>query len=59
MGDAADSIMNGDVCQFCGEYIGHGQGFPRSCGCEDDGLDWLDDDDEEYGDCDDDLDSEY
>ncbi len=38
MGDAADAILNGDDCQECGEYMGGGEGFPRSCdGCVDDG----------------------
>lgn len=33
MGEIADSIINGDFCQYCGEYMGEGDGFPRSC-CE-------------------------
>ncbi len=38
MGDAADAILNGDDCQECGEYMGGGEGFPRSCaGCNPDG----------------------
>lgn len=32
MGEYADYILNGDDCQECGEYIGPGDGFPRSCG---------------------------
>lgn len=30
MGDIADAIINGDMCQETGEWIGGGQGFPRS-----------------------------
>ena len=36
MGEIADSIIEGIVCQFCGEYLGDtvGAGFPVSCaGC--------------------------
>lgn len=35
MGDIADSIINGDFCEVCGEYLGsEGGGFPRTCeGC--------------------------
>jgi hypothetical protein len=34
MGEYADYILNGDDCQDCGEYIGEGDGYPRSCfGC--------------------------
>lgn len=36
MGDMADAILNGDFCQNCGEWLGDGDGFPRSCpGCGD------------------------
>ena len=28
----ADYILDGDDCQECGEYIGEGDGYPRSCG---------------------------
>lgn len=31
MGEIADSILDGDFCQVCGEYIGDGDGFPQSC----------------------------
>lgn len=35
MGEMAEYIINGDDCQECGEYIGPGDGFPRSCaGCK-------------------------
>lgn len=36
MGEYAEYMLNGDDCQFCGEYLGEGDGFPRSCsGCDD------------------------
>jgi len=31
MGEIADSFINGDFCETCGEYLGEGEGFPRSC----------------------------
>jgi hypothetical protein len=31
MGEYADYILNGDDCQYCGEYLGEGDGFPRTC----------------------------
>lgn len=42
MGEYADMMLEGDCCQFCGEYIGEGDGWPRSCGC--DGADGDDED---------------
>lgn len=30
MGQHADDILNGDVDQFTGEWLGDGQGYPRS-----------------------------
>jgi len=30
MGEHADDIINGDVDEFTGEWIGNGKGFPRS-----------------------------
>ncbi len=34
MGEYADYILNGDDCQECGQHIGEGNGYPRSCaGC--------------------------
>ena len=34
MGEISEAILNGDFCQLCGEYIGEGSGFPRTCrGC--------------------------
>lgn len=35
MGEQAEYILNGDDCQYCGEYLGEGDGFPRACAsCE-------------------------
>lgn len=35
MGEMADYILNGDDCQYCGEYLGEGDGYPRACkSCE-------------------------
>ena len=37
MGDIADSIINGEFCQECGEHVGEGEGYPVSCsGCSGD-----------------------
>jgi hypothetical protein len=34
MGEMAEYLLNGDDCQVCGEYIGEGDGIPRTCaGC--------------------------
>lgn len=34
MGEIAEYMINGDDCQECGEHIGTGPGYPRSCaGC--------------------------
>lgn len=34
MGEMAEYMLNGDDCQCCGEYLGEGDGYPRSCdGC--------------------------
>lgn len=43
MGDIADDMLNGLMCQVCGEFLdGEEPGYPRSCaGCSDD-----DDDDQ-------------
>ncbi len=30
MGEAAEAILNGDFDEITGEYIGEGQGFPRT-----------------------------
>lgn len=31
MGEYADYMLNVNDCQECGEYLGEGDGFPRSC----------------------------
>lgn len=36
MGEIADMMLDGTLCQHCGGYIGSDNGFPTSCGCEDD-----------------------
>ena len=34
MGEIADAMLEGSMCQTCGEYLGEGEGFPRFCdGC--------------------------
>jgi hypothetical protein len=47
MGEIADLMINGDICQLCGvELEGEGDGFPRMCvGCGGDTPeeDWEDD----------------
>lgn len=31
-----EDILNGDVCQYCGVWLGNGDGYPQSCKeCED------------------------
>lgn len=35
MGDIADAMIDGDMCEQCGEWIGHGEGYARLCrGCQ-------------------------
>ena len=35
MGEIAESMINGELCQYCGEYLGESVGYPQSCdGCE-------------------------
>lgn len=31
MGEAAEDLLNGDVCESCGEWLGNGQGYPQQC----------------------------
>jgi len=31
MGDIADMIINGDLCEECGVYMAGGAGYPRKC----------------------------
>lgn len=33
MGEIAEMMLDGTLCQYCGEYIGDDCGYPRSCGC--------------------------
>lgn len=34
MGEIADAMLDGSLCQGCGEYLGGGDGFPVLCaGC--------------------------
>lgn len=35
MGEIADMMLEGAMCQWCGEYLGDGDGFPVVCaGCQ-------------------------
>lgn len=35
MGDFADAVLDGDICQICGEFMDDGNGFPQTCaGCK-------------------------
>lgn len=37
MGEIADMIVNGDMCEGCGVWLGEGDGYPRRCdSCKDD-----------------------
>lgn len=43
MGEQAELILNGDVCEGCGEEMGDGPGYPRrcsSCGGKDEGSEF-------------------
>ena len=31
MGDIADAMLDGDLCQCCGVYMEGGAGFPQTC----------------------------
>jgi len=31
MGDIADMMLEGCMCQSCGEYLGDGDGYPVFC----------------------------
>lgn len=34
MGEIADMMLDGDLCEGCGEYLGDGEGYARKCvGC--------------------------
>lgn len=54
MGEAADDILEGLCCQYCGEWFddvlggAEAPGYPRSCeGCDDDNEDDLFEDQDE------------
>lgn len=32
MGEIADMMIDGTLCEQCGEYLGEGDGYPRYCG---------------------------
>lgn len=55
MGDIADAILEGEMCQVCGVYMedyiedGIGPGFPQTCiGCQESGEGIERDDDEDF-----------
>lgn len=31
MGEIANAVINGDMCELCGVYLGEGDGYPRLC----------------------------
>ena len=31
MGEVTDMILDGDLCQVCGEFMEDGCGFPQTC----------------------------
>lgn len=32
MGEIAEMMLDGTLCESCGEFIGDGDGYPRKCG---------------------------
>lgn len=34
MGDIADMMLEGTLCEQCGTFISGGEGYPRNCGCD-------------------------
>lgn len=32
MGEIAEAMLNGELCQMCGVYMGDSCGHPRTCG---------------------------
>lgn len=34
MGEIAEMMLDGTLCQYCGVYIGSDAGYPQSCGCD-------------------------
>lgn len=47
MGEIADMMLDGTLCERCGEYLGGGgMGFPTLCAaCRRDNTSWPDEDD--------------
>ncbi len=41
MGDIADMMLDGTICQGCGDHIGDGDGFPVYCGSCDNEMDFF------------------
>lgn len=44
MGDIAEMMLDGTLCECCGTYIGHDTGFPGYCSPQcagDRGADWY------------------
>ncbi len=34
MGEISEMMLDGTLCQFCGEYLGGEEGYPQACpGC--------------------------
>jgi len=31
MGEIADMMINGELCEWCGDYLGDDAGYPRLC----------------------------
>jgi len=31
MGDIADAMLDGVLCEWCGEFLGEGKGYPGKC----------------------------
>jgi hypothetical protein len=43
MGDIADAMLDGDLCQYCGVYMEGGAGYPQTCaGCQREAKDFPD-----------------
>jgi hypothetical protein len=34
MGEYAEMMLDGTMCCNCGEYLGSDNGYPTSCGCD-------------------------
>lgn len=43
MGDIAEMMLDGTLCEGCGEYLGDGDGYPQYCPtCQGDGRGYED-----------------